>query len=380
MPPPPPLDEDLVRLSSLAREGGAVAPVVLRVQADLFAASRRRAAEADAFGEIAARLVAQVDAETAAHVARRVSALPETPLCVLQALRARGGESARLVAALAPHALPESERPEPLVALARARREDLGLDEIDRLVARGDPAIDRALVENRDAVLQGRARADLVARARERADLARAFLARDAEHALAPEEAAALYVHADEARRAAILHALAATPAPTTRPAMRPRPTPESVAALIDAADRGDRAAFGSRLAATLGLSTTPDWRFDEAGRHDVLAFALLAAGLGEEQAIRIFLTLHPGIARSVPIVFRLVSLLRGAPRSVAARIVEALHDVRIGTRREGARHVPVLAPEPRERGVAGGFSRLFPSRTEEALQSSEGLSERNQR
>lgn len=362
--PPPPLDEDLARLSSLARAGGAVAPMVLRVQADLFAASRRRAAEADAFGALAARLVPTVDADTAAHVARRVAALPETPLGVLQALGAHGGESARLVAALAPHALPESEWPEPLVALARARRADLGLDEIDRLVARDDPAIDRALAENRGATLQGRARADLVSRARARPDLAGPLLARDG---LAPEEAACLYVHADEAERAGILLALATTPAPVTRPAMRPRPTPGTVAGLIEAADRGDRAAFGSRLAAALALAATPDWRFEEPGRHDALAFALLAAGLREEDAIRIFLTLHPAISRSVPIVFRLVSLLRSAPRSVAARIVEALHEVRIGAQREGARHVPVLAQDARERGGAGAFSRLLAEPSEDA-------------
>lgn len=362
-PPPPPLDEDLVRLSALARQGGAVAPVVLRVQADLFAASRRREAEAAAFGELAARLVPQVDAETAAHVARRIAALPETPPAVLSALYARGGEAARLVAALAPASLSDAERPEPLVALARARREDLGLDEIARLLDRDDPAIDRALAENHAAPLQGRARAELIARARSRAGLARALLERDD---LAPDEAACLYVHADEARRASLLLALATAPRPASRPVSRPRPSPDTVSGLIDAADRGDRARFGSLLAAALALETTPDWRFEEPERHDVLALALLAAGLREEDAIRIFLTLHPSIARSVPVVFRLVSLFRTAPRSVAARLVEALHDVAIGARR-GGRHVPALAPDIRERTSARTFSTVLPERNGQA-------------
>ncbi|WP_349367516.1 hypothetical protein [Salinarimonas sp.] len=371
-PPPPPLDEDLARLSALAREGGAVAPVVLRVQADLFAASRRREAEAAAFGELAVRLLPQVDADTAAHVARRVAALPETPPAVLATLYARGGEAARRVAALAPASLSDTDRPEPLVALARARRNDLALDEIARLLARDDPAIDRALAENPAAPLQGRARADLVARARTRASLARALLDRGD---LPPDEAASLYVHADEARRASLLLALATAPRPASRPVSRPRPTPEIVAGLIEAADRGDRATFGSRLAAALGLAATPAWRFEDPERHDVLALALLAAGLREEEAIRIFLTLHPAIARSVPVVFRLVSLFRGAPRSVAARLVEALHDVAIGARRAG-RHVPALAPDPRERAGARVFSTLLPERREQTTPPSRTASE----
>lgn len=372
-PPPPPLDEDLVRLSALAREGGSVAPVVLRVQADLFAASRRREAEAAAFGELAARLLPHVDPDTAAHVARRVAALPQTPPAVLATLYARGGEAARLVAALAPAGLSDAERPEPLVALARARREDLALADVDRLVARHDPAIDRALAGNPAAPLQGRARAELIARARTRADLARTLLDRDD---LAAEEAASLYVHADEARRASVLLALATAPRPASRPVSRPRPTPETVAGLVEAADRGDRATFGSRLAAALGLEATPDWRFEDPERHDVLALALLAAGLREEEAIRVFLTLHPAIARSVPVVFRLVSLFRSAPRSVAARLVEALHDVAIGARRAG-RHVPTLAPDSRERTGARAFSTILPERREQTISANRTAFER---
>ncbi|GGK36287.1 DUF2336 domain-containing protein [Salinarimonas ramus] len=347
-PPPPPLDEDIARLSALARDGGAVAPVLLRVQADLFAASRRREEEADAFAELAIRLLPKADSDVAAHVARRVVALPETPPAVLQALAAHGGEAGRLVAALAPDLPVATDRTEPLVALARARRGDLAPSEIAALVARDDPAIDRALAENADLALGGRALADLVARARAVTPLARALLARDD---LPADDAAGLYPHADEPMRTRLLVRLSAAPRADTRPAMRPRPSPETIEALLAAADRGDRALFGSALAAALGLETRPDWRFDRPERHDLLAHALRASGLGEEETIRIFLTLDPGIARSVEIVFRLVGLVRGVPRSVATRIVEAVYGVRVGARRPAAAtYIPTLAPDSTHR------------------------------
>ncbi|MGP9821571.1 DUF2336 domain-containing protein [Salinarimonas sp. NSM] len=356
-PPPPPLDEDIARLSALARDGGAVAPVLLRVQADLFAASRRRADEASAFAELAIRLLPKTDPDTAAQVARRVVALPETPAAVLQALAACGGEAAWLVAAIAPDA-PDAPGPagpvEPLVALARARRPSLSLDEVARLVARDEPAVDLALVENPHATLGGRPVAALVDRARgdgggpSRTRLARALLARDD---LPVDEAASLYTQADEPMRTRLLVRLAAAPRPDPRPAMRPRPAPEAVATLLAAADRGDRATFGSALAAALALETSPDWRFHEPARHDLLALALRAAGVGEEETIRIFLTLDPDIARSVAIVHRLVGLTRGVPRSVAARIVEAVHGVRIGAQRVGGgTHIRILGADARHR------------------------------
>ncbi|WP_052340811.1 DUF2336 domain-containing protein [Salinarimonas rosea] len=353
-PPPPPLDEDLARLSALARDGGAIAPVLLRVQADLFAASRRRADEAAAFAELAVRLLPRADADTATHVARRVAALPQTPAAVLQALAAHGGEAARLVAALAPDAPGAADTVEPPVAaLARARRGDLSLDEIARLVARDDPAVDLALAENADAALGGRSLATLVERARGdriplRTRLAGALLARDD---LPADDAASLYAQADEPMRTRLLVGITAAPRADAHPSVRPRPSAETVATLLAAAERGDRATFGSALAAALALETSPDWRFHEPARHDLLALALRAAGLGEEETIRIFLTLDPGIARSVTIVYRLVGLIRGVPRSVAARIVEAVHGVRIGAQRGvGTTHIPMLGADSRHR------------------------------
>lgn len=364
-PPASPPDEDLARLSTLAREGGIVAPVLLRVQADLFAAARRRdPATVEAFADLALRLVPQVDADTAAQVARRVAVLPETPDALLAALSARGGEAARLVEALAPRPLGVAASAEPLVALARARREDLGPDEIERLVARLDPAIDRAIAENHALVLQGRARGDLLQRARESGASARALaaalLGRDD---LSADEAAALYTHADAAARGMILMRLATETRPATRPIARARPAREARIALLAASDRGDKRLFGSRLAALLGLDATPDWRFEEPGRTDLLAFALLGAGLAEEDAIRVFLTLDPTIARSVETVFRLVRLTRTTPRSIALRVLEATTGTVVRGAAARGRHVPVFAAAERRRG---GFTALLGRRDDE--------------
>lgn len=353
MPSRGPSDLDLERLTSLATARDDVAPVVLRVQADLFAAARRRDdAEAAAFAELAVALLPRVDADTAAHVARRVAALPETPLSVATSLAACGGEAGRLVAALSPHAgalVRDPALDSPLATLARARRADLSPPEIERLAALADPAIDRALADNPRAILQGRVRETLVARARTEERLADALLARSD---LEPEDAAALYPHAEPARRAAILARLAATPRPSGAATVLPRPPLDVAAALVGAAERSDRAAFGSQLALALGLDSVPDWRFDEPARHDLLAFALLAAGLSEEAAIRIFLTLDPRIARSVETVFGLVARLRATPRSVAARLVSCVYDVTLASHRRGARHVPVLASDERRRAA----------------------------
>lgn len=357
MPSRGPSDLDLERLTSLATARDDVAPVVLRVQADLFAAARRRDdSEAASFAELAVALLPRVDADTAAHVARRVAALPETPLSVAASLAACGGEAGRLVAALSPHAgalvrdsALENALDSPLATLARARRADLDPPEIERLAALADPAIDRALADNPRAILQGRVRETLVARARTEERLADALLARSD---LEPEDAAALYPHAEPPRRAAILARLAATPRPSGAATVLPRPPLDVATALVGAAERSDRAAFGSQLALALGLDSVPDWRFDEPARHDLLAFALLAAGLSEEAAIRIFLTLDPRIARSVETVFGLVARLRATPRSVAARVVSCVYDVALASHRRGTRHVPVLAPDERRRAT----------------------------
>src|SRR3712207_7197124 len=56
--------------------------------------------------------------------------------------------------------------------------------------------------------------------------------------------------------------------------------------------------------------------RFDHEAHREVVALALVAAGLPSEDAIRVFLTLDREIARSVRAVFHLAEIARTTPRS----------------------------------------------------------------
>jgi hypothetical protein len=155
---------------------------------------------------------------------------------------------------------------------------------------------------------------------------------------------APLYLHADPARRDAIRAGIAGIASLRGSASLVARPDPACCVRLVERA--GDRNAerFGAELAASLGLAAAPAWRFEEPSRHELLALAILALGLSEEDGIRIFLTLHPAIACSVRTVFHLVHLLRTTPRTSAIHLVEAV--LGLGTKlRPAGRHAPYLGP-----------------------------------
>lgn len=349
---------DMTRLSALAldqRRG--LEPVVLRVQADLFAAARQRDATAiAAFQELARTLLPKVDDATAAHVARRVAMLEETPLDILHLLADRGGACARLMSELRPGMSAGPPAAEPVAVVMTARQPDLDPDRVEALLALSDPAVDDALVRNGQARLQGQSLYTLVERARARPELARLLVVRDD---LPADDLACLYLHAGTDRRAAIRQHLASSPSP--RNAVLRRAPQGAVASLLTASDAGDAVVFGSRLSALLELANAPEWRFDRAERHDLLALALLAAGIDEEDCIRVFLTLHPVIARSVATVFGLTAIVRETPRSVAARLLEAILDLNLGARK--GRFQPGMAPggTPSRPGLFGQIARAAP-------------------
>ncbi|HSP24449.1 MAG TPA: hypothetical protein VLQ65_04680, partial [Saliniramus sp.] len=229
------------------------------------------------FETLALALIPKVDAETAAYVAECLAPVNATPPRVLASLEARIGRSS------APA-----------------------------------PALDGLPLQ------------DAVDRAGSDADLARELLAGGDLPAL---EAARLYLHADRAQRDDIRSALAGAGMAGRRPRRLRRPPRDDVAELLDAAGKADAAAFGAHLARCLDLASVPTWRFEARERHDLLALAVSAIGLCEEDAIRIFLTLVPEIARSVEAVFGLVEIFRRTPRSVSAMILEAALDLQITAR-----------------------------------------------
>jgi hypothetical protein len=81
-----------------------------------------------------------------------------------------------------------------------------------------------------------------------------------------------------------------------------------------------------------------------ENGRHELLAIGLSALGLAEEDAVRIFLTVHPAISHSVTRVFAMTRTFRQLDRAMALALLEAI----LGAPSEadrGARHQPVMSP-----------------------------------
>ncbi len=331
-------------LSDLSTPGTAEARAALfRLHVELFVGAPARDGETLAsFEAIALGYLPRVDDETRVAVAGLLASCPDTPASVLAFLVARSRETRRIVAAGAP-ALPREAvdhllaDPESQVALAR--RPDLDPAAVARLIALYDPAVDAALAGNPALDPLDAAFATLLQRARGDAALARALLARGD---LTIMDEAALYLAAGPDRQAGIRERVAATAL-----YQRSLPFRASAAArlrLLVAAGRGDVAALEAELAAGLGLPAEPAWRSLQAGRHELIALALRALGLDEEDAVRILLTIHPVIAHSGERVFALVRSMRAIARPIALALLEAVLDAPARQDRAG-RHEPVSAP-----------------------------------
>ncbi len=358
---------DLSSLAALAWDPSLdVRPALLRVHADLFAnAPVRDRAAIDAFEALALGLLPSLDDRAALTVARILAPVADTPASVVRLLVARGGDIARTLIGEMPR-LPQSFRS---VDLARnpdwagivAARPDLGPADLEALVLRDDPAIDLSIARNQAVTLSGRVLGLLVDRARRRDALARALLERAD---LSAADRAALYLAATPAQQDAIRASIEASP----RPTVLPRASREAGAALVERAMAGDGVGFEAGLVDLLGLDAGARLDATQPGRHDLLGLALLAAGIGEEDCIRIFLTLDDRIARSVDTVFRLAALVRGTPRSAAIRLVEAILDRPLELRRAG-RHQPMQGAAPRARTTASAV----PARPEAAWRAASG-------
>lgn len=342
---------DLSGLIELSRlDNLDLKPVILRVQTDLFlSAPVRDRKTVSAFASLAGGLIPIVDEETAEIVARKLAPFPETPPALLIALAARGGGARDAILALAPiltqGVIDAALSAGAEITPALACRPDLTRPAIAEMIGRDDPAIDLALAGNRALNIQGELLARLVARARRRPDLARTLLARPD---LAHGDVAALFLMAEEDRREAIGQAMLATAALRPNP-LAPR---EAGAVLTGFSARGDVAGFVAALTEMLGLpkgflAATPDPSL----RYELLTVALRAAGLHEEEAVYIYLTLNEAVARSVDRVFDLVKLFRTVPRAGARDLLAAILDWAPPDRAAAGTHQPYHAPEaPRPR------------------------------
>jgi hypothetical protein len=336
--------QDLSGLVSLAQERALdLRPVILRVQTDLFVtAPVRDGVTIEAFEALACGLLPLVDRTTAAGIARKLAPLRDTPENVLRVLARHSPDACCAVVALAPSLsaviIGDAVASASQVAGAFASRADLDERQIGLLVDQNETAVDLALASNHALSLKGAVLDDLVARGRDDAAVAAALLRHPA---LSPTDQAPLYLHADDVRRREIRHGIAAVAA--LRNAAFAKDAGLS-RRLVDAAERQDAGEFGAGLAGALRLARVPEWRFDAPDRHELLALALRAAGVAEDETVRILLTLHPVIARSTTTVFGLVRLYRAVPRSSALHLVQAVTGCPVQARTEG-HHVPALDP-----------------------------------
>jgi hypothetical protein len=353
---------DLSSLAALAWDPSLdVRPALLRVQADLFATAPVRDAQAVAdFEALALGLLPGVDDATALAVARILAPVEDTPAGVIRFLVARGGDVARTVIAASPRLPPGFQA----TALARnpdwsgtvAGRPDLAGADVEALVRLDNDAVDLALARNHAVPVGGRSLSALVTRAKWVPALAEALLARPD---LPATDRAALYLSAPLAERDAIRQGIESSPS-ALRATPLPRAGREAGEALARLAMAGNRAGFEAELKGLLGLGSAVRLDFGAPGRGDLLALGLVAAGIGEEESVRIFLTLDDGIARSVATVFRLADIVRTTPRSSAIRLLEAILDAPLELRRHG-RHQPAHAPGTRPRAPQPGVQRERP-------------------
>ena len=216
------------------------------------------------------------------------------------------------------------------------------------LVMRQDETVDIVLARNLALVLPPQLLETLVSRGRTRSSLARSLLARED---LTAADLAPLYLHAEPARRAWIRTGLAGIASLRGTASLLSRPDPASCNRLVALAAAGEIQAFERALAELLGLGSALGWDLGREQRHELLALALLALGVSEEDSVRVYLTLHETIARSVRAVFHLTQIVRSTPRTTAIHLVEATLGAATALRL-ARRHVPHLSPGDAARGI----------------------------
>ncbi|MFC7399668.1 DUF2336 domain-containing protein [Chelatococcus sp. GCM10030263] len=345
----PKLADDFSSLADLARGGvGDLRPVLLRAQTELFLSASSHSPEAKAdFEMLATALIGVVDTATLIQIAERLAPHPDTPRGILTALHAAGGEACAIVLASARDINPDwimaaTVGSDPRHASAVAGRTDLTPWHVELLIDRNEAEVDEALAANPAAVISRPALDMLLGRARTRPELARLLVARAD---LTGMDKAPLFGYATREQRAAILDEVEGFVALEGR---------RRTAAFLEAAARdraigaaacGDRLSFAEVLAQALGVSPEEALPLCTDPLGELLALALVAVGIDETDAIRIFLTLDPVIAQSVERVFSLAALVRSVSRETASRVTSAVVGHDIATPRRTGQHVPALAP-----------------------------------
>ena len=335
---------DLSCLASLARDQKLdVRPVLLRVHTDLFAAAPSRDRDTiEAFEALALGFLPVVDDPTAALVAHKLACIADTPPAIIDALVRRGGEVREAIL----RGSAESERstdvpiaknqPEAAIESPTPAR---ALPDYLRVIDEEESAL--AWARDSQAHLSASQLHELVDRARERPQLAMALLGRGD---LGPGDEAVLYLHANDVQRTRIRSRLEPLVALAGHRSVLARTDDRAITSLLEFAKALDISGFETQLAEMLHLVPVPAWSFQREPRRELLALALVAAGVRAEDCARVFLTLHPAISRSVRTVFHLTHIARSVSRPIALYLVEAILGAAVEAKHEG-RHIPVADP-----------------------------------
>lgn len=334
---------DLWGLAQPQRDPSDLRATLLRLHAELFVEAPVRDAETvRSFEALALGFLPLVGAETLQTIARLAAPCVDTPASILTYLVHRSTETRDAVVRLAPR-LP-AQAVDLLLGtadgrLALAHRPDLDRRPIELLLVMGDNAIEDALAANPSLAAADAAFVELIHRAQLRPSLARILLMRPD---LTLADRCSLYLAADPDTRSRIREQMAASPLVQPPPLLsRLTGRTEELLALAEA---GDVRGVEGWLTGTLGLPSSTRWSILEAERHDILALALRVLGVAEEDAVRVFLTLHPALAHSVATVFGLVRTFRTTLRPIALALVEAILGTRVVLDRSG-QHQPAMDP-----------------------------------
>jgi hypothetical protein len=335
---------DLWGAPSAAHDGADSRAALLRLQAELFVAAPARDRETiRIFEAMALGFAPRVDTATLTAVARLVSPCADTPGAILETLAERAQETRALIVMQAPHL------PQPVIDLALAcpkerpllaARPDLEEHTVHRLLALADGESDEALAANGRLRCWAAAYVLLLERAREQPALARILLARQD---LTWVDEASLYLAADANTRARIRSRIASS-ALLRRRQLPFRVDERFLQSLLAAAFTGDIERFEAYLTEAFGQRPDTRWRVLEPDRQELLALALRALGVLEEDATRIFLTIHPALSHSVARVFALVRTMREVARQTALALTEAIIGATSEFDRPG-RHQPAFDP-----------------------------------
>ena len=293
------------------REGVDIRPTLLRVLTDLYVQTPNHTRDEERqFGELASRLIDEVDDATRAAVRARLAIYPNTPREIAWKLQLTRQTEAQ-------------SQPEKTFEL--------------------DPAADLEIVSEPEAPIAPAASSPIMS--------------------MQPDDAAKLiemFLGADSIHRAQMLRGLTATPLKPSTP-VDPRRAARAVTILEQAAFAADTAGFVAELADSLILTSKVASQIVNEAGGEPLACALKALGMPGESYQRVLLFLNPALGASVMDVYRLARLYEVIDLRTALIMLAAWRGSALAVTR--AKYRPALYDDERQR------ARQTPAQSRPAMQ-----------